>query len=88
LDVNCPLIESLHCHIYRSLTNVVVKSKRETKACAIEGRVVSLFGLTITKGPVEMPMANAYGKITGFVKEPYLQGLFPFLPGWYCRAHG
>jgi hypothetical protein len=50
----------------------VVKLKREIKAP--EGSVIFLFGLTITKGPVGMPMANAYGKITGFVKEPNLLG--------------
>jgi hypothetical protein len=47
--------------------------KREIKAT--KGSVIFLFGLTITKGPVGMPMANAYGKITGFVKEPnFLEG--------------
>jgi hypothetical protein len=63
--------------IFRSLTNFVVKSKR--KARATRGSVDFLFGLTTPEGPVGMPMADALGKITKFVKESYF-----FTPGT-CR---
>jgi hypothetical protein len=67
----------LNSNVFCSLTNVVVKSKRETTLPSVA--FVSLFGFTITKGPVGMPMADAYGKITGFVKEPCFQNkIWPF----------
>jgi hypothetical protein len=42
-----------------------------------------LFGLTTPKGPVGMPMADALGKITKFVKEPQKSTQVPknFQPG-------